>query len=583
MNTIIDAISIWTTAQKLKTSGRGRSASNQSLHGINKLRELILELAVRGKLVPQDSSDEPASVLLEKIKKDKNRLIKAGKIKKQESLPEISEDEKPFFLPTGWAWVKLGDISEFINGFAFKSADFKDTGIGIVKIGDIQNGEITTLSMSRVNENIVAGIDDSLKINKGDLLIAMSGATTGKLGFNKTDEIFYINQRVGKILPYSMLIDYLIYPLTTQIAENLAKSMGSAIPNLSTVQIKNIVFALPPLAEQHRIVSKVDELMALCDQLEQQQTDSNSAHEILVETLLDTLTNAPDQADLESAWQRISNHFDVLFTTEYSIDRLKQTILQLAVMGKLVPQNPHDEPAYVLLKKIAKEKARLVKEGKIKKQTPLAVIDKDEEPYSLPNNWIWAKIGDASLFTEYGMSEMTFDGIAGIPVLKMGDIQGGKVLLGGQKLVPENVEGIPSLYLKKWDLLYNRTNSAELVGKTGIFEGYDDKYTFASYLIRIRCSESCVHPKYLNLSMNSPLFRLTQIDPHLKQQCGQANVNGTILKNMIVSVPPIAEQRRIVAKVDELFAVCDALKERISESQVTQLNLADALVDGAVG
>jgi type I restriction enzyme S subunit len=269
-------------------------------------------------------------------------------------------------------------------------------------------------------------------------------------------------------------------------------------------------------------------------------------------------------------------------TTEQSIDQLKQTILQLAVMGKLVPQNPNDEPASVLLKKIAEEKARLIKEGKIKKQKKLPAIIEDEKPFELPVGWEWARIGDASIFTEYGMSEKTFDGIDGIPVLKMGDIQDGKVILGGQKLVQENVEGLPSLFLKKWDLLYNRTNSAELVGKTGIYDGPDDAYTFASYLIRIRCSEECVNPIYLNQSMNTPLFRVTQIEPHLKQQCGQANVNGTIMRNMIVPVPPIGEQRRIVVKVDELMALCDILKSRLHDAQITKVQLADTIVEQAV-
>jgi type I restriction enzyme S subunit len=322
--------------------------------------------------------------------------------------------------------------------------------------------------------------------------------------------------------------------------------------------------------------------MALCDRLEQKQTGSNETHQILVEALLSALTQAADQSDFTAAWQSIADHFDTLFTTESSIDQLKQTILQLAVGGKLVPQDLKDEPASVLLEKIAKEKTRLIKEGKIKKQKPLPEIGDEDKPFDLPQGWQWARIGDATLFTEYGMSEKTFDGIDGIPVLKMGDIQDGKVLLGGQKLVPNNVDGLPSLFLKKWDLLYNRTNSAELVGKTGIYDGPNDAFTFASYLIRIRCSKKCTHPRYLNLTMNTRMFRVTQIEPHLKQQCGQANVNGTIMRNMIVPIPPINEQHRIVAKVDELLAICDNLKDRLKDAQITQVQLTDAIVEQAV-
>lgn len=579
MNTIIDQLPVWVTAIAPKSRGKKNGIDNISPYGIQRLRELILELAVRGKLVPQDPSDEPASVLLEKIAKEKNRLVAEGKIKKQKKLPKITAEEKPFELPKGWEWVRLGNISNFTNGYAFKSTDFiDDDGIGIVKIGDIQDGIISTASMTRIKPDITKTLDESLQVKRNNLVIAMSGATTGKLGFNRSDEIFYLNQRVGKIEPYYIPEEYLNLPLSIKITENLEKSMGSAIPNLSTAQIKEIVLALPPITEQQRIVAKVDELMTLCDQLEAQQMNQLETHQKLTTALLATLTAAKNAEELSAAWQQLEPHFEELFTSEESIEQLKQTILQLAVMGKLVPQDPSDEPASVLLKKIAIEKKRLIAEGKIKKQKPLPKITDEEKPFELPKGWEWVRIGDISLLIEYGMSEKTYNEIEGIPVLKMGDIQDGKIILGGQKCVPKNVEGLPSLFLKKWDLLYNRTNSAELVGKTGIYEGENDRYTFASYLIRIRCSEKNVYPKFLNLSMNEPSFRKTQIEPHLKQQCGQANVNGTILKSMIIPLPPIDEQHRIVSKVEELYTLCDSLKERIQEAQKVKVKLADTAV-----
>jgi hypothetical protein len=168
---------------------------------------------------------------------------------------------------------------------------------------------------------------------------------------------------------------------------------GGAQPNISKVKIENTTVPLPPTAEQHRIVTKVYELMALCDQLEQQQTDSNDTHQTLVSVLLAALTSAADAKESAKTWQRITDHFDTLFTTEASIDKLKQTILQLAVMGKLVPQGHNDEPASALLEKIAKEKKRLFKEGKIKKQKPLPEIGEGEEPFELPKGWMWTRFG----------------------------------------------------------------------------------------------------------------------------------------------------------------------------------------------
>lgn len=166
----------------------------------------------------------------------------------------------------------------------------------------------------------------------------------------------------------------------------------------------------------------------------------------------------------------------------------------------------------------------------------------------------------------------------GVPVLKMGDIQEGKLVLGGQKKVPRQIEDLPQLFLKRFDLLYNRTNSAELVGKTGIYLGEDDTYTFASYLIRIRFPTRLRNPAYSNLAMNAPYFRVTQIMPELRQQCGQANVNGTKLRNMVIPVPPLAEQHRIVAKVDELMAICAKLDVQLATTDTDSRHLLEAVL-----
>jgi type I restriction enzyme S subunit len=579
INLITDHIDIWTSAQTQKTNGagRGKSSANQSAHGIKKLRELILELAVRGKLVPQDPNDEPASVLLEKITKEKLRLIKEGKIKKQEPLPEITDDEKAFELPRGWEWVRLAGVTEFVNGYAFKSSDFSDIGVGVVKIGDIQNGEITTASMSRVAEDIVAGLDDSLKVNNGDMLIAMSGATTGKLGFNRTNEVFYINQRVGKIIPHCLYVEYLYHPLTTKISENLAKSMGSAIPNLSTAQIKDIVFALPPVPEQHRIVAKVDELMAICDKLEQQQTDSNAAHQILVETLLATLISAANQDEFVEAWQRIARYFDILFTTEQSIDQLKQTILQLAVMGKLVPQVPNDEPASVLLKKIAAEKARLIKEGKLKKQEPLLNVVESEKSFELPEGWEWTRLGNLSANIHYGYTASADHANSGIRLLRITDIQNDSV---DWKTVPgcEIEEDKASDYLlENDDILIARTGGT--IGKSYLVKNINVKAVFASYLIRVKRIEGMYSP-FIKTYLGSQLYWQQLYENSMGT--GQPNVNATALKRLVFPLPPFAEQQHIVAKVDALMALCDTLKAQINDAQTTQIQLADTIVEQAV-
>lgn len=563
MQVITDNLDLWTSALLTKsTAGRGSNGRVEA-YGIKKLRELILELAVRGKLVPQDPNDEPASVLLKKNSAERTQLVKEGKARKKDILPTISAQEEPYVLPNGWEWARLGQIIDI------------SSGDGLTATNMISSGEIPVYGGNGVN-----GYHDKANITKQTLVIGRVGYYCGSIHITPALAWVTDNAFVTTFSEENIYFDFLYWLLKgTNLKEN---ENATAQPVISGRKLYPIVVGLPPKEEQHRIVAKVDELMALCDQLEKQQTTSIEAHQTLVETLLGTLTNVESQEEFAKAWTRIANHFDTLFTTEQSIDQLKQTILQLAVMGKLVPQDPNDEPASRLLVKIAKEKERLVKNGVLNKEKLLPEISIEEIPYKLPVGWEWERIGRASLTTDYGLSEKTFNDPTGVPVLKMGDIVNGEVLLSGQKTVPAHVDGLPELFLEEGDLLYNRTNSAELVGKTGVYEGGSGAYTFASYLIRIRLAKDFIVPRYLNICMNSPNFRKSEIEPQLKQQCGQANVNGTIMRNMRVPIPSTAEQHRIVAKVGELMALCDTLKARLAHVQATQLHLADTIVEQAV-
>jgi len=254
-------------------------------------------------------------------------------------------------------------------------------------------------------------------------------------------------------------------------------------------------------------------------------------------------------------------------------------VLDLAVRGKLAFQAADDEPASELLSRIQAEKLRRMKEGSLRKEKPTSPAVEDERaPFLLPTGWSWARIATCSLLTEYGTSVKADQLESGTPVLGMSDIQGGRVVLGTRKKVPTQIEDLPQLFLKRFDLLYNRTNSAELVGKTGIYLGDDDAYTFASYLIRVRFIRDFTNPVYCNMAMNAPYFRETQIVPELRQQCGQANVNGSKLRNMLIPLPPLKEQHRIVAKVEELMDLCDQLEQAINENTVKRHDLREAML-----
>ncbi len=561
MNTIIDKIDIWTTAQELKTSNRGRSASNQSLLGIKKLRELILELAVSGKLVTQDPNDEPASELLKKIEAEKIKLIKEGKIKKQEVLSEIGDDEKTFELPEGWEWVKLGNLVTIQTGK-------KDVNEGN------EDGIYPFFSCAAV----------SLKSNNYSydceaLLLPGNGANVGLVTYYNGK--FEAYQRTYILNDFKILFPkYIEKSLNARFLKSIeGKQFGSAINYIKIGNLLNFIFPFPPLDEQHRIVAKVDELMALCDELENQQTNSNVSHEALVATLLSSLTDAEKSNSIDESWQRIANHFDILFTTEHSIDQLKQTILQLAVMGKLVSQNPEDEPASELLKKIAKEKAQLVKEGKIKKQAPLPEITEDEKAFVFPKGWEVSRLGT---FTIVGTgSTPSRDRSVYYDPQEYNWVTSGET---GQDFIFETNEKVSALALKETNVSIYPKGSLIIAmygqGKTRgqISELMIDAGTNQACAAVVLINKEEAHRKYVKY-----FFKKAYEELRSHSAGGaQPNLNLGKVANTVIPIPPLAEQHRIVSKIDELFALCDGLKERLIEAQTLQNQLAVAVVEQAI-
>ncbi|EEI3458084.1 restriction endonuclease subunit S [Salmonella enterica subsp. salamae] len=576
---IVDHIDTWTTAlQTRSTAGRG-SSGKIDLYGIKKLRELILELAVRGKLVPQDSNDEPASELLKRIAAEKAELVKQGKIKKQKPLPEISEGEKPFELPEGWEWARINDIASFTNGYAFKSSEFQDSGVGIVKIGDIDSsGFISTGGMSYVSEKNINVLPEEMRVNPGDMVIAMSGATTGKLGFNKTKNTFLLNQRVGKIAPYSVDKEFIYHYLSTRIEANLSISLGSAIPNISTAQINSIIIPIPPSNEQITITARVKSLISLCNQLGQSSLASLDAHQQLVETLLTTLTDSQNADELAENWARISKHFDTLFTTEASIDALKQTILQLAVMGKLVPQDPNDEPASELLKRIAQEKAQLVKDGKIKKQKPLPPISDEEIPFVPPNHWEWVRFGEIGEIKGGGTPSKNNSAFweGDIPWVSPKDMKVDYISKSELSISQDAVQNSSVTLISEESLLF-------------VVRGMILAHTFPVAIAKKEVtinqdmkaiSTDLYHPDFLIKMMKACSIRvLSLVD---RSSHGTCKLVSDKLFSLVLPLPPLKEQLRISSEVDSFINNCENLKQIIKETQQTQLHLADALTDAAI-
>ncbi|MCM2477773.1 restriction endonuclease subunit S [Rhizobium sp. CG5] len=550
---------------------------------IARLRRFILDLAVRGKLVPQDPADEPASELLELIAAEKHDSTSQLRTKSGKSDEITIVDPGQLNLPFGWerSSIKSVLLSSFY-GPRFDATDYRREGIPTIRTTDMtRDGRIELR-----NPPLVAVPADRLedfRCRDGDLLVTRTGSI-GTMALFAGDLLAIPSAYLIRFRFSTHVSPQYMHLVLQSPSGQAALGLGTtkvAQPNINAKAIAAIEFNLAPRAEQSRIVAKVDELMALCDTLEAARKERETKRDRLAAASLARL-NTPDPETFRDNARFALDALPALTARPDQIKQLRQTILNLAVRGKLVPQDPADEPAEELLKRIAAERDDLVRQKVIRRDAPLEPLTAQDCPHPIPSSWTWSRVGDAILFTQYGTSQKSHASQSGVPVLAMGNIQDGRVIWRNEKRIPEASDELPALYLQTFDLLYNRTNSAELVGKTGIYMGQNDALTFASYLIRLRPSFLHSSPVYLNVAMNAPCFRETQIVPLIKKQTGQANVSGSALKNMLFPLPPLAEQHRIVAKVDELMALCDQLETSLTSADETRKKLLDALLAEAL-
>lgn len=585
---LTDHIDIWTAAETEKKSGRGRSSGNAaSVYGIKKLRELILELAVRGKLVPQDANDEPASELLKRIQIEKSNLFTEGKIKNSKLLHEEVCGEMPFTLPTGWAYSRLGNVVDIIRGITFPGSEKTKTPgdgrVACLRTSNVQD-EIEWHDILYIREEFVSRNDQILMPRDIVMSMANSRELVGKVALVGST----INQRtsfggfLGVLRPYLIEPRFVMALLRTPHTREAlidSASQTTNIANISLAKLRPLFFAIPPIAEQHRIVAKVDELMTLCDQLEAQHSDAADVHEQLVSHLLGTLTQSQSAADFSSKWQRIAAHFDTLFTTEASIEALKQTLLQLAVMGKLVAQDANDEPASELLKRIVAEKAKLVAEGEVKKDKLVAPISKNEKPFELPPNWEWIRVATVSKMITSGSRDWAqYISDEGAKFITMGNLSRGnyELRLDNIRFVnpPKTGEGSRTK-LEAHDLLCSITGEVGNLGR--IPENFGEAY-INQHTCLLRFLPQCKN-RYFPEALRSPLASMQFNAP-------QRGIKNSFrlgdLSEMVIPLPPLAEQHRIVVRIDELMELCDQLISCITDANHRQKKLAEVLVANAV-
>lgn len=543
----------------------------QAPGGVARLRELILTLAVQGKLLPQDLSDEPASELLKKIRTEKDRLIAEGKIKRDKPLAEIADEEKPFELPVRWEWCRLGSVTTY--GSSAKAATIKPE-TWVLDLEDVEKGTGKLLNKSRFSER--PALSDKNVFFAGDVLYGKLRPYLNKVLVADEDGIC-----TTEIVPLRCYGPYepgyfaiaLRTPFFLEYVNAL--SYGMKMPRLGTEDARKALLPLPPLAEQSRIVTRVEELMQLCDALETSGQLEAQQHAQFVNTLLCTLTQSETPEALADNWQRIATHFDVLLDRHEAVDALEQTILQLAVRGLLVPQDPTDEPASILLQKIRTEKDELIAQGKIKRDKPMPPITDEEKPFDLPQGWEWVAI-DALASVGTGTTPSRdnaafFDGGV-IPSVTSGET--------GQSFIRQTEQHVTDAALTQTSLTIYPIGTLVVAmygqGKTRgqICELCIPATTNQACAAIVLVEPTMAYKDYVKLVFEKSYDEIRE----LSAGGAQPNLNVGKVKATFIPLPPLDEQSRIVTRVNELRSLCADLRLRLTTSQMVQSHLADALV-----
>ena len=460
------------------------------------LKNSILKLAIQGKLVPQDSSDEPASVLLSRIREEKQRLVDEKIIKKSKPLSPITDDEKPFDIPESWEWVRLGDICYLSDGE-------KAVGRRIV---------LDAKFLRKKHEGINSNRGKLIK--KGDYIILVDGENSGEVfkcpcnGYmGSTFKELIINETIYKEYLFVIMMYY------KDLFRNSKK--GSAIPHLNKDLFSNLTITLPPLGEQHRIVAKIEELLPLVEEYDEAQNKLDKLNDGLPE-------------------------------------KLKKSVLQQAIMGRLGTQNDKDEPASELLKRIKDEKTKLIKEKKIKKEKTLAPITDDEKPFDIPESWEWVRlgeIGDWGAGATPAKGNMYYYNNGTIPWLRTGDLNNGTIKNVEMRITEKALSECSLRICNIGDVLIAMYGAT--IGKVAIAG-----IKLTTNQACCACTPLCLYNKYLFY------FLQANKDVFIKMGAGgaQPNISREKIINTLFPLPPLAEQHRIVAKIEELLTMIERLK-----------------------
>jgi type I restriction enzyme S subunit len=548
--------------------------------GIKKLRELILSLAMKGKLVRQDEREGTAGELIKEIETEKNQLMNEGQIRAQESLPEVNESSAPFRIPKGWQWVRLGELTQKIGSGSTPRGGknvYTKEGIPFLRSQNIRDDSIKLDDVAYITKETHDNMSNT-KVCPKDILLNITGASLGRSAVVPDD---FTEANVSQHVTIIRLVKpdcrkYLHFFILSSICQSMiwGRQVGMAREGLSKKVLEQFEIPLPPLPEQYRIVAKINQLMSLCDKLEAERNERNNKRHKIHTAAINKLLSATDKTAFNSSWNFITKNFSELYSIPENVEELKKAILQLAVMGKLVKQDPEDQPASELLKEIEKEKMRLMKEGKIKKQEPLPEITQEENPYEVPKGWVWKRLCD-----------LVDVGTGSTPQKGNKEYYNGKIPWYTSSATNNIIAEMPRTFITEKAI--RETNCKIFPQGSLIIALYGQGKT------RGQISEIAI-PGATNQAIAAMVFfeSSRSIKDYLKyyflkiyaeirllaEGAAQPNLNVGKIKNTLIPLPPLPEQHRIVSKINALMSLCDTLEQEIKNSTDKKTAILNAVL-----
>ena len=559
--------------------------------GIDTLRRLILDLAVRGRLTHQDPNDTPAGELLKRMSVERDRVVKAKEIAKRRELPQVPADNRPF-LPNGWRWVRFGELFSRMGAGSTPAGGEKSyvkQGVIFIRSQNVYNSGLVLEGVARIPEATHEKMSGT-KVFGGDILLNITGASIGRTAIVPREgwTTANVNQHVSVLRPViHETTEYLHLMMTSPYFQRLiaGSSPGASREGLAIKRMELFPIPLPPIAEQHRIAKRVDELMGLCDELDAQQAARFEARTALTSATLHRLSRAEPADDLREARAAFADNIDIHLAPGdgdlAALKQLRQTILDLAVRGRLTHQDPNDTPAGELLKRMSVERDRVVKAKEIAKRRELPQVPADNRPF-LPNGWRWVRFGE--LFSRMGAGSTPAGGEKsyvkqGVIFIRSQNVYNSGLVLEGVARIPEAThEKMSGTKVFGGDILLNITGAS--IGRTAIVPR--EGWTTANVNQHVSVLRPVIHEttEYLHLMMTSPYFQRL-----IAGSSPGASREGLAIKRMElfpIPLPPIAEQHRIAKRVDELMGLCDELDAQLLHGESRRRGLSASVAAHAV-